>query len=313
MKINIFSPKPGDDKEKQSCLSQEELSVLWESKLAMFSTFQEKLLQLEDSVKVLVEMQCMVGEETLQILQTISEQVKHQDAPKQTTAAISCTQSRPEEPSRSDAAKTLHKMPPAENNEYAMQASVDRKHFLSLHKYLAEQDISGEGMLHSEPKPMQFSYASGKIVSLEMKCDQANTALDTFATQVEASRRKDWEAGTEDNLQQQLIFLIQKNTKKYLGGLTQVVQKLSKEQLIERLQSMSVPLLKRQDGVYQGEALFYYVVQQWPNQGKKYLTFRFSSKTMPVGENIKCEISILALLGKTERMLKNFGVEEKGQ
>jgi hypothetical protein len=145
----------------------------------------------------------------------------------------------------------------------------------------------------------------GKIALLERKYDSQDGSLDALAPKLETIRIQEWEMSSEEILQHQLVSLIQQSTKKYLPGLDQVLQKLSKKQLIERLKTHASPLLeKKENGLYRGEALFYHILQNWPDQGKRYCIFSFFSKALDPKAN-KEGIAIPALISSVEKFLGN--------
>lgn len=92
---------------------------------------------------------------------------------------------------------------------------------------------------------------------------------------------------------------IQQKTQ-YLGGLTRVLQKLSKKQLIERLQQNVAPFLYKQQDIYSGEAVMDYLLDNWPMQGKGYLYYSFAQQKAAAAPG-ESGIAIPVLLSRIER------------
>lgn len=179
-----------------------------------------------------------------------------------------------------------------------MQYELNRAYFLTMQTHLCDEKVTGKSYLESN-FPLTTSYIDGQIV--EFHTPKNNLGIQNIVPILEAARLQELEQEDKDSLIARLAYLIQQHNQ-YLAGLTQVLSKLSKKQLIERIKINSHPLLVVKEDGYYGEAVFYFIMNSWPNNGKQVLGFRFVESTISLQRD-QHSISIPSLLQKMPTIL----------
>ena len=260
--------------------------------IAQFDQMHEKIGELENSMKAFLDMQCMIGEESVNAFEIIINRLNGFDRAMSQSLKAGDTHS---------VVKTLTQL--GDSPKYFLDALVDRKKFLSLQRYVSEEAVTGTGQLATPLLVLNLGYSSGNVFRIQGKAISDYTDLAAFAKQLDELQLKEWENESEEDLIALLAGQIQ-NTTQYLAGLTRVLHQLNKKQIIAKLQSRCIPLVQqKEDNCYEGEGLFHYALARWPEQGNQVFRYTVAQQEFS-GTNTSEAITVNALLTKFDKCLR---------
>lgn len=236
--------------------------------------FNNRMKELENSLKAFIDMESMISEEIANALELLFSRFDSlQKQLEEYTARTYKTGESAEDLSAREASFSSQ-------NCYNLQAFFNRQDFLSFQLHLAQQQKEGEGVLFLTPSPLYIKYYEGNVYNLEMGCLHLVPTLKACDKKLSELRLQNWQNSPKEDLIPILAEMMQGKTK-YLAGISSVLQKVPQEQLLKKLQVNAPPFLQRnKTGKYNGEALFHFVLESWAETGEAYIEFKFSEKTV---------------------------------
>jgi hypothetical protein len=247
--------------------------------LSQSEALDKRLEDLEGSIKAFLDMQCMIGEETINTFEFLIDRINQMD--------------RRFEEKKSTQEITQRSQEVTELTGYSFHASLNREQFLDWLKYFACQKTHGRGDLWAPCYKLEIHYFNGGIAKLQANQDEQKKDWDRELTEccspLQNVHSEHWKTLPKERLIELLTIYFQGKTQ-YLAGLDRVLGKLNSEQLQQRLKLNAPPLLEKQGTSYSGEALFHFALQQWPQNGQSYIFYQFAQQRVePSPRTIKIE------------------------
>ncbi len=303
MDLFNFSTKVKQLEEIQmTCAERFSLIPLLRAKIdetqAKIQELEEKIAHMEGGLKAFLNMQSMIAQENINVLELLVAKIGSMEKNLVEKLSSELTDKKITVGTKSSAPPIPKDIKIDESGlAYSMQTMVTRNKFLHIQRYLADEKATGKGKLLSE-NPLTILYYHGEILSLYIPNQGQNLA--EFSNSLQELREQELEKETPEDLIARLAEMIQQRNQ-YLSGLTQVLGKLSKKQLIERIRLNTPPLLETKEDVHLGEATFHYIIKNWPKSGSYSLLFQFSEENI-THKKEDIPLSIAYLVNRSQRL-----------
>lgn len=246
------------------------------------SHIQTSLNSLEENFKSFIEMQCTMNEEMLNFFEAFL--MKMEDL-------------------------TQHIQKNSAEEKYQIVATINREKFLGMLSYFSH--VKNNGILKLEMPAiekesktyLEIQFQAGDIVFLQYFHQGEDTEIKKSAQRWEKFRIQYWKDLNNEQINQVFLEMISRKTQ-YLGGVSRVIQQMTREQLVNKIFSLAYPslLYEKEDQSYSGEAVFYYAMEKWPQKGLGSLNIKFCEKEFPItAKHVK--ISVSGILDMLEHFL----------
>ncbi len=266
-------------------------------------TLESKIAELEGGLKAFLNMQSMIGQENIGVLELLVAKLNAME--KGLWEKPSGDPLEKKGFTTKTSVQHRHQATTELATKYTLQSHVDRPHFFALQRYLAEAKVTGQGRVIAEYM-LNITYHQGDIVLLHIP--NQGLPIGEFANELELLRMQELESTETQELISKLARLIHQHSQ-YLAGLTQVLNKLNKKQLVDRIKLHTPPLLETKPDGYYGEVVFHFFLKNWPKDGTAYLDFQFQEESI----TLKKEQEVLGILSLLKRVQSVLTVQNTDQ